>query len=61
MQKIFLLILLAPLSLNAQSYLKLHNKAIVIDTHNDFVSAAIEKKVNFDEHLNGKTHTDIYA
>ena len=62
MQKIFplLLLLTAPIILQAQPYKKLHNKAIVIDTHNDFPSASIEKKVGFDENLEGKTHSDIF-
>lgn len=42
-----------------QSYIKLHRKAIVADTHNDFPSASIEKKVSFDTDLKGKTHSDL--
>ncbi|MEP7373944.1 MAG: dipeptidase [Chitinophagaceae bacterium] len=42
-----------------QSYKKLHQKAIVIDTHNDFPSASIEKRVPFDTDLKGKTHSDL--
>ena len=44
---------------NAQSYKKLHRKLIVVDTHNDFPSAAIEKAVSFDSDLKGKTHSDL--
>ncbi len=43
----------------AQSYKKLHSKSIVVDTHNDFPSAAIEKAVSFDSDLKGKTHSDL--
>ena len=42
-----------------QKYKKIHDKAVVIDTHNDFPSASIEKKVSLDSDLLGKTHTDL--
>ena len=42
---------------NAQNYKKLHRNAIVVDTHNDIPSATIEKKVQFDSDLKGKTHS----
>jgi len=44
---------------NTQAYKKLHQKAILVDTHNDIPSATIEKKVQFDTDLAGKTHTDL--
>jgi membrane dipeptidase len=61
MQKILsaIFLLITPFFLQAQNYQKLHNKAIVIDTHNDFPSAAIERKVGFDGDLTGKTHSDL--
>ncbi len=43
----------------AQSYQKLHKEAIVIDTHNDFISTSIEKKLRFDQSLKGMTHSDL--
>lgn len=43
----------------AQSSNKLHQKAIVVDTHNDFPSAAINKSVSLDMNLKGKTHSDL--
>lgn len=43
----------------AQKYKKIHLKAIVADTHNDFPSASIEKNVRFDDDLRGKTHSDL--
>lgn len=46
-------------STRAQSYIKLHKKAIICDTHNDIISTAIEKGYNFDNDLKGLTHTDI--
>ncbi|MEY2647764.1 MAG: hypothetical protein RL282_477 [Bacteroidota bacterium] len=43
----------------SQSYKKLHAKAIVIDTHNDFISTGIEKGKSFDQNLKGITHSDL--
>jgi membrane dipeptidase len=43
----------------AQSYQRLHKKAIVIDTHNDFLSTGIEKNKSFDMQLKGVTHSDL--
>jgi membrane dipeptidase len=51
--------LLSPFRLLAQRYKKLHQSAVLIDTHNDFPSASIEKKVPFDQDLKGKTHSDL--
>lgn len=42
-----------------QKYKRIHNKAILVDTHNDFPSASIEKKVPFDANLLGQTHSDL--
>lgn len=43
----------------AQSYKKLHFKSVLIDTHNDIATTAIEKNVRFDQDLKGKTHSDL--
>lgn len=43
----------------AQRFNRIHQKAILIDTHNDIPSASIEKKVKFDSDLSGKTHSDL--
>ena len=43
----------------SQKYKRIHRKAILVDTHNDFPSASIEKKVSFDDNLLGKTHSDL--
>ena len=43
----------------AQSYKKLHFDAILVDTHNDIPSLAIEKGVSFDTDLAGKTNSDM--
>lgn len=44
---------------HAQSFRKLHNKAVLIDTHNDFISTGIEKGKSFDQDLKGITHSDL--
>ncbi|HEY6978563.1 MAG TPA: dipeptidase [Chitinophagaceae bacterium] len=46
-------------NLFAQKYKRIHNKAIVVDTHNDILSTAIEKGYSFDQDLTGKTHSDL--
>ena len=52
-------VLLLLTQLQAQPARKLHQKAILIDTHNDFPSASIEKQVSLDQSLRGKTHSDL--
>lgn len=46
-------------SLLAQTYKQLHASATLIDTHNDFPSISIEKKIPLDANLKGKTHSDL--
>jgi membrane dipeptidase len=53
------LLYFVPLITSAQAYKKLHFNAIVIDTHNDIPSTAIEKGVSFDQNLQSKTHSDL--
>ena len=43
----------------SQKYKKIHSASVLVDTHNDFPSASIEKKVSLDSDLLGKTHTDL--
>ena len=43
----------------AQSYQKIHNKAIVVDTHNDILMKAADKGMVFDKDLTGKTNSDL--
>lgn len=42
-----------------QQYKKVHSKAIMVDSHNDILTAAIEKNVQIDDNLIGKTHSDL--
>lgn len=42
-----------------QPWKKLHFNAILVDTHNDIPSTAIEKKVSFDMDLKNKTNSDL--
>lgn len=44
---------------SAQSYKKLHFKSILVDTHNDIPTTAIDKGVSFDQDLKNRTHSDL--
>jgi len=55
---IFFLLLTAIFS-RAQSYQKIHFNAILVDTHNDFLSKAVTDHVVFDTDLRGITHSDL--
>jgi len=44
---------------HAQSYKKIHRKAIVVDTHNDILMKAVDKGFVFDQDLTGKTNSDL--
>jgi membrane dipeptidase len=59
--RLLLIVLLVVIGTNifSQSYKRIHEKAVLIDTHNDFPSASIEKKVSFDADLLGTTHSDL--
>ena len=43
----------------SQLYKKLHFSSILVDTHNDIPTTAIEKGLSFDQNLTGKTHSDL--
>ncbi|WP_410004368.1 dipeptidase [Aequorivita nionensis] len=58
-RKLLFFSLVATLQLSAQNYQKIHNKAILVDTHNDFLTQTMEKNFVFDTNLNGKTHSDL--
>lgn len=38
---------------------KIHYKSVLVDTHNDAVTACIEKKVSLDQDLKGTNHSDL--
>jgi len=38
---------------------KIHFKSVIVDTHNDAITACIEKKVSFDQDLTGINHSDL--
>lgn len=61
MQKVLLLflLLLVFFTCPAQQNKKLHFRSILIDTHNDIPSTAIDEKVSFDQPLKTKTHSDL--
>jgi len=37
----------------------IHYKSVLVDTHNDAVTACIEKKVSLDQDLKGINHSDL--
>lgn len=45
--------------LAAQSYQEIHEKAILIDTHNDILMKAVDQGFIFDQDLTGQTHSDL--
>jgi len=57
--KLLFFSLIATLQLSAQNYQNIHTKAIFVDTHNDFLMQTMEKNFVFDNHLKGKTHSDL--
>ncbi len=59
MIKKILLFLLVPAFSHAQDYKKIHAKIIVADSHNDILTACIEKKVSMENDLKGITQSDL--
>ncbi|MDO8995027.1 MAG: dipeptidase [Sediminibacterium sp.] len=49
----------AQTSKSSNRYKKIHQKAIMADSHNDLLTAAIEKNLLIDQDLKGKTHSDL--
>jgi membrane dipeptidase len=43
----------------SQNYKRVHEKAIVVDTHNDFPQKSIDKNYAFEDDLAPRTHTDL--
>ena len=56
---LFIFLLLVGTTIYSQKYKRIHDKAVLVDTHNDFPSVSIEKKVRFDADLLGRTHSDL--
>lgn len=54
-----LLVLLLPCFLSAQNARKIHFKSVLIDTHNDVPTTAIDAGISFDQALLHKTHSDL--
>lgn len=55
-----IILLLLPIMILAQKKQeRIHQKAILIDTHNDIITAVIEKKLSMDSDLKGKTQSDL--
>lgn len=60
MKYIFPLLLLSvAININAQSYLRFHQRALLVDTHNDILEQCIGKGYSFDQDLKGKTQSDL--
>lgn len=59
--KISLFVLLSLLinTAKAQSYQDVHKNAILVDTHNDFLTKVMEYGYLLDTNLKGKTHSDL--
>ena len=60
-QRLYLLLLWMAFAVNSngQPGKKIHFQSILIDTHNDIPSTAIEEGVSFDQSLKNKTHSDL--
>jgi membrane dipeptidase len=61
MKKHFSLIgsLLFSAALMSQSYQQIHEKAVLVDTHNDVISTVTMKGLNIENDLTGQSHSDI--
>ncbi len=59
MKKITILFCLSIQFINAQSYKKIHEDAIVVDTHNDILMKVVDQGMVFDTNLTGMAHSDL--
>lgn len=57
--QLIILFTLIVTTLNAQNYQDIHKNAIVVDTHNDFLTKVMEYGYGLDTDLRGKTQTDL--
>lgn len=53
------LLIFLSVSAGAQRHMKLHRKAVVIDTHNDVLSSVTMRDMNMEHDLRGKAHSDL--
>lgn len=61
-KKIFsytVLLLSGLMTVQAQQYKRIHENAIVVDTHNDVLSSATMEGLSIERNLLGKTHSDL--
>ena len=60
--KSYLIIAIVMFSLQtqAQSYQKIHDNAIVVDTHNDILTKVVMYGFDIGKDLTGKTHSDLF-
>jgi membrane dipeptidase len=52
-------LLLSAFVSNAQKYKKIHQKAILVDTHNDALGAAVIRGFHLEDDLTQKSHSDL--
>lgn len=57
--KVLLFSILLSQQIIAQSYQKIHDKAIVVDSHNDILMHTMDNGLLFDKDLKGHTHSDL--
>ena len=57
--KLLLLFIVFANMTKAQSYQEIHKNAILVDTHNDFLTKVMEYGYRLDTDLSGKTHSDL--
>jgi len=58
--QLFIFFLLTTSAVFGQSKSKLHESAILVDTHNDVLSTVTMKGLNFENDLRGKSQSDLY-
>src|SRR5690606_41760327 len=56
---LFFLSVAAALSSCTPNYQKLHQNAILVDTHNDVLSQVVMEGLSIEQDLTGKAHTDL--
>ena len=61
LSSVILVFFLLPLFSFSQNptYKQIHDKAILVDTHNDVLSTVVMEKMNIETDLTGKTHSDL--